>query len=50
MSTYIYIFIFFFRFFLIIGYYKILSRFPCAIQQVLVVDLFYKQQLLNINS
>ena len=29
--------IFFFRFFYIIGYYKILSIVPCAIQYVLVV-------------
>ena len=30
-----------FIFFSIIGYYKILSRVPCAIQQVLDVYLFY---------
>ena len=38
---YIYAYIFFFRFFSIIGYYKILNIVPCAIQQVLVVYLFY---------
>ena len=32
---------FFFRFFPHIGYYRVLSRVPCAIQQVLVSDLFY---------
>ena len=31
----------FFRFFSFIGYYKILSRVPCAIQQVLLGYLFY---------
>jgi len=30
----------FYRFFSIVGYYKILSIIPCALQQVLVVDLF----------
>ena len=33
--------IFFFRLFSIIGYYKILSVVPCAIQKVLVGYLFY---------
>ena len=37
----IHIYIFFFRFVFLIGYYKILSRVPCAIQQVLVDCLFY---------
>ena len=37
---YIYITILFFRFFTIIGYYKILSI-VCAIQQDLIVYLFY---------
>ena len=39
----IFIYIFFFRFFSIIGYYKILNIVPCAIQYrwVLVVYLFY---------
>ena len=32
-----------FRFFSLIGYYKILSRVPCALQQDLVVYLFYIQ-------
>ena len=34
-------YIFFFRFFSLISYYKILSIVPCAIQQVLVGYLFY---------
>ena len=33
--------VFFFRFFYIIHYYKILTKIPCAIQQVLVAYLFY---------
>ena len=41
IQLYIYIFILFFRLFSIIGYYKILSIVPCAIQKVLVVYLFY---------
>ena len=36
-----YIYIFSFRFFSLIGYYKILSVVPCAIQWVLVGYLFY---------
>ena len=37
---YIYTHIFFVRFFSTVGYYKILSIVPCAIQEVLVVDIF----------
>ena len=40
-TTTISIYMFFFRFFSIIDYFKILSRVPCAVQQVLVVYLFY---------
>ena len=40
---------FFFRFFSRIGYYRILSRVPCAIQQVLVDYLFYIQQCVYVN-
>ena len=36
-----YTYLFFFRFFSIIGYYKILNVVPCALQSVLVVYLFY---------
>ena len=40
--TYVCIYIyFFFRFFSIIGYYMILNRVPYAVQQDLVVYLFY---------
>ena len=39
-QLYIYIF-FFFRFFSLIGYYKISRIVPCAIQKVLVGYLFY---------
>ena len=39
--TYINILLFFFKFFPIIGYYKILNIVPYAIQQVLAVYLFY---------
>ena len=35
------IYLFFFRFFSHLGYYRILSIVPCAIQQFLVVYLFY---------
>ena len=37
----VYIYPFFFRFFPHIGYYKILSRVPCAIQQVMVIYFIY---------
>ena len=37
----IYIYIFFFRFFSLIGYYKILSIVPCAIQWVLAGYLLH---------
>ena len=46
IHTYISIF---FRFFSLIGYYKILSIVPCAIQWVLVVYLFYIQYCVSIN-
>ena len=36
----VYIYPFFFRFFSHIGYYRILSKIPCAIQQVLLGYLF----------
>ena len=38
---YIEIYLFFFKFFSLLDYYKILSIVPCAIQQVLVNYLFY---------
>ena len=41
--------LFFFRFFSDIGYCRILSRFPCAIQQVLINYLFYTQQCVDVN-
>ena len=46
LSMYIYSF---FRFFSLIGYYKILDIIPCAIQQVLVVYLIYIQQYVCVN-
>ena len=46
---YIYIYSFFFRFLTHVGYYRILSRVPCAIQQVLVGYLFYIQQCIYVN-
>ena len=36
----LYVYIYFFRFFSIIAYYKILNIVPCAMQLVLVVYLF----------
>ena len=47
--THIHISIFFFRLFSIIGYYKILSRVPCAVQQGLVVYLVYIQSCVSVN-
>ena len=41
IQLYIHIYLFFFRFFSHIGYYRVLNRVPCAIQQVLVDYLFY---------
>ena len=40
IQLYVYIYPFFFRFFSHVGYYRLLSRVPCAVQQVLVADLF----------
>ena len=48
INTYVYIF--FLRFFSIIGYYKILIIVPCAIQQVLAVYLFYIEQFEYFNK
>ena len=42
-------YIFFFRFFSIIGYYKILNIVPCAVCQVLVGYLFYIQYCASVN-
>jgi len=41
MYSFFYKNVFFFRFFSIIGYYKILTVVPCVIQSVLVVYIFY---------
>ena len=46
IHTYVTIFL---RFFFLIGCYKILSIFPCTIQQVLVGYLFYIQQCVYVN-
>ena len=40
-DSFIQAYLFFFRFFSLIGYYKILSIVPCAIQYVFVSYLFY---------
>ena len=45
---YIYIFFHFFRFFSHVGYNKILSRIPCAIQEVLVGYPFKIQQCVHV--
>ena len=45
----IYIYPLFFRFFSHIGDYRVLSRVPCAIQQVLISYLFYIQQYVYVN-
>ena len=45
----LYIYPLFFRFFSHIGHYRVLSRGPCAIQQVLISYLFYIQQCVYFN-
>ena len=40
VQLYIYTHLFFFKFFSHLGYYRIASRVPCAIQQVLVYYYF----------
>ena len=55
---YIYICPLFLRFFSHVGYYRVLSRIPCAIQQVLIMSLqsvewdslYYTQVLINLLS
>ena len=47
IQLYIYIYLFFFRFFSFVGYYKILSIFSCAVQQILRVYVFYIQHYLH---
>ena len=42
-QLYTHIYPLFFKFFSHIGHYRVLSRVPCAVQQVLVVYLFYIQ-------
>ena len=39
----------FFRFFPLIGYYKLLSSVPCVIQSILAGYLLYNQQCVSIN-
>ena len=41
IQLYMYVYIFFFRFFSIIYYYRILNIVSCIIQNLLVVYLFY---------
>ena len=48
-QLYIYIYPLCFRFFSHIGHYRVLSRVPCAIQQVLISYLFYIQQCVCVN-
>ena len=49
IQLYIYIYSFFLSFFSHIGYYRILSRVPCAKHQVLLGSLFYIWQCVYIN-
>ena len=44
---YIYMYVFFFRLFSIIGYYKTLSRVLCVTQSVLVIYFFYSYLFTN---
>ena len=48
-QLHIYIYPLFFRFFSHIGHYRVLSRVPCAIQQVLVSYLFYVKQCVYVS-
>ena len=48
-QLYIYIYPLFFRFFSHIGHQTVLSRVPCAMQQVLISYLFYIQQCVYVN-
>ena len=45
----LYTYLFFFRFFSHTGYHRILSRLPCAIQQILVGYLSYIQKYVYVN-
>ena len=47
---YTYLYSLFFRFFAHIGHYRVLSRVPCAIQQILISYLFYIQICVHISS
>ena len=48
-QLYIYIYPLFFRFFVHTGHYRVVSRVPCAKQQVLISYLFYIQQCVYLN-
>ena len=48
-QLYIYIYLLFWRFFSHIGHYRVLSRVPRAIWQVLISYLFYIQQCVYVN-
>ena len=49
-QLYIYIYPLFFRFSSQVGHYRVLSRVPCAIQQVLISYIFYIQQCVCVNT
>ena len=46
---YIHIYPLFFRFYSHIGHYRVLSRVPCAVQQILISYLFYIQQCVYVS-
>ena len=48
-QLYIYMYPLFFRFYSHIGHYRVLSRVPSAIQQILISYLFYIQQCVYVN-
>ena len=48
-QLYIYIYPLFFRFFSHLGHYRVLSRVPCAVQQILMSYLFYIQYCVYVN-
>ena len=49
IQLYIQIYLLFFQLFSHLGYYRVLSKVPCSILQVLVDYLFYRQQCVHVN-
>ena len=49
IQLYLYLYIFFTKFFSIIGYYKTVTIVPCAIQQDLVIYLIFIKKYVSVN-